>query len=73
MLKLLQWVWCIIAYRVWLWLPLPRTHQSPYGRFTLWLLGYAGAYAPQRELRGLSRPCGLQSRLRGENHDDLET
>lgn len=39
------WFWCWLCYRAYLALPLPRTHQSLYGRFSLWILGHAGFYA----------------------------
>lgn len=44
-LKRLQWIGCKIAFHIYLWLPHSRTHESRYGRFCLWLLGYGGAYA----------------------------
>lgn len=40
-----MWIWCKACFKVYLALPLPATHKSLYGRFSLWLLGYAGAYA----------------------------
>lgn len=44
-MKRLQWIGCRIAFHVYLWLPHSRTHESRYGRFCLWLLSFAGAYA----------------------------
>lgn len=42
-IKRAQWIGSLVAYHVWRWLPFGRM-DSPYGRFNLWLLGYAGAY-----------------------------
>lgn len=44
-MKRVQWVWCYAAFKLYLALPSARSHRSRYGRFTLWLLGYGGAYA----------------------------
>lgn len=44
-MKHLHWFWCWLCYRAYLAFPMPRTHKSPYGRFSLWMLGYAGFYA----------------------------
>jgi len=46
-----QWAWCYTAYKLYLWLPIARTHKTPYGRFMLWLLGFGGAYAHSRDFR----------------------
>lgn len=40
-----MWFWCWLCYRAYLALPIARNHQTRYGRFTLWLLGYGGSYA----------------------------
>lgn len=40
-----MWFWCWLCYRAYIALPIACTHNSSYGRFTLWLLGYGGAYA----------------------------
>lgn len=44
-MKQLHWFWCWLCYRAYLALPIAGTHRSLYGKFTLWLLGYAGFYA----------------------------
>lgn len=44
-MKLAEWFWCFVAFKLYLWLPPAITHKSRYGRFTLWLLSYGGAYA----------------------------
>lgn len=44
-MKRAQWIWCFVAFKLYIWLPSAMTHKSRYGRFTLWLLGYGGAYA----------------------------
>lgn len=44
-MKQLYWFWCWLCYRAYLALPLPMTHRSTYGKFSLWLLGFAGFYA----------------------------
>ena len=41
----LMWFWCWACFRAYMALPSSRTHRSRYGRFMLWLLGHAGAYA----------------------------
>ena len=41
----LHWVWCWLCFKSYMALPVSRAHRSLYGRFTLWLLGYAGYYA----------------------------
>lgn len=43
--KRLLWIWCWIALKLYLNLPLGSDHRNLYGRFLMWLLGYAGAYA----------------------------
>lgn len=40
-----MWIWCWGCYRIYLAVPMPETHKSLYGQLSLWLLGYAGAYA----------------------------
>lgn len=40
-----MWFWCWFCHRAYLSLPIASTHKSRYGRFSLWLLGYAGSYA----------------------------
>lgn len=40
-----MWFWCWACFRAYLTLPMPATHKSRYGRFNLWLLGFAGGYA----------------------------
>lgn len=45
MAEKMHWFWCWLCFRTYLALPLPQTHQSYYGRFSLWILGYAGFYA----------------------------
>lgn len=40
-----MWFWCRSCFRVYMVLPLAKSHRSIYGAFMLWLLGYAGAYA----------------------------
>lgn len=44
-MKQLHWFWCWLCFRLYLALPLPMTHRSLYGKFSLWILGYAGFYA----------------------------
>lgn len=44
-MKRLQWVGCWFAYHAYLKLPFKHDHSTRYGRFKLWLLGFAGAYA----------------------------
>lgn len=40
-----MWVWCWACFRVYMTLPVSRTHKSLYGRVMLWVLGHGGAYA----------------------------
>ena len=40
-----MWFWCWLCYRAYMVLPVADSHHTRYGRFTLWLLGYAGCYA----------------------------
>lgn len=40
-----MWLWCWTCYRLYMAIPPASTHASRYGRFNMWLLGYAGAYA----------------------------
>lgn len=40
-----MWFWCWACYRIYTAIPAPDIHASHYGRFNMWLLGYAGAYA----------------------------
>lgn len=44
-MKHIHWFWCWLCFRAYLALPIAGTHKSIYGKFTLWLLGYAGFYA----------------------------
>ena len=37
--------WCWLCFRTYLALPIANDLKSRYGRLTMWLLGYAGAYA----------------------------
>jgi hypothetical protein len=39
------WFWCWLCFKTFMALPHARTHESLYGRITLWLLSYAGYYA----------------------------
>jgi hypothetical protein len=39
-----MWFWCWLCYRLYLALPVAN-FNTRYHRFTLWLLGYGGAYA----------------------------
>lgn len=48
-MKLTEWIWCRIAFHLYLWLPMAASHKSLYGRLTLWLLGFAGAYAHTKD------------------------
>jgi hypothetical protein len=41
----LEWAWCCVAFNLYMMLPMARSHKSLYGRFTLWLLSYAGTWA----------------------------
>ena len=52
------WIWCWLCFRAYLALPLPRTHESMYGRFSLWILAFAGyyAYSPAHELNAPTQP-----------------
>ncbi len=43
-MKRILYAWCYVAFQTYMLLPGARTHQSRYGRFTLWLIGYGGAY-----------------------------
>lgn len=49
MTKRIQYALCWLAYVIWRALPLGQLYTTGfphlYGRFNLWLLGYAGAYA----------------------------
>ena len=45
MKKRLQWFGCYVAYKIYNWLPPADNHQSLWGRFQMWLLGFGGAYA----------------------------
>lgn len=40
-----MWFWCWLCYRAYMALPMPYSHHTRYGRFNMWLLGYAGCYA----------------------------
>lgn len=40
-----MWLWCWSCYRAYMALPPAASHQSRWGRFQIWLLGYAGGYA----------------------------
>src|SRR5258708_36363927 len=40
-----MWFWCWLCYRAYMVLPVADSHHTRYGRFTLWLLGYADCYA----------------------------
>jgi len=40
-----MWFWCWACFKAYMNLPTASTHHSRYGRFLMWLLGYAGAYA----------------------------
>lgn len=45
-MKRILWFWCYMAFKLYLWLPFEQAgYETRYGRFKLWLLGYAGAYA----------------------------
>jgi hypothetical protein len=54
----LHWFWCWLCYRAYLALPMPATHRSPYGRFSLWISGYAYFYAydPRHSPHGKETP-----------------
>jgi hypothetical protein len=56
----LHWFWCWLCFKAFLALPTCRTHQSVYGRFTLWLLPYAGyyAYSPRHGRAALTEETG---------------
>lgn len=56
-MKHIHWFWCWLCYRAYLALPMPDTHKSLYGRFSLWILGFAGFYAydPCHEARAMRR------------------
>lgn len=45
MMRHLFWFWCWLCFRFYLAAPIASTHKSLYGRFMLWVLGYAGYYA----------------------------
>lgn len=40
-----MWFWCWGCYRAYRALPVASSHATRYGRFLMWLLEYAGAYA----------------------------
>jgi hypothetical protein len=40
-----MWFWCWLCYRAYMTLPVASSHHTLYGRFLMWLLSYAGAYA----------------------------
>ena len=40
-----MWFWCWCCYRTYMAIPPADSHESRYGRFNMWLIGYAGAYA----------------------------
>lgn len=40
-----MWFWCWACYRAYTALPVASNHHTRYGRFLMWLLGYAGCYA----------------------------
>lgn len=37
--------WCWLCYRAYMLSPVASSHGTRYGRFMMWVLGYAGAYA----------------------------
>jgi hypothetical protein len=57
MTKRTLWIWCYIAFKLYLWLPTSLNHKTLYGRFALWLLGYAGAYAHSKDFRDFDEHC----------------
>lgn len=59
----IHWFWCWLCYRAYLALPIAGTHKSIYGKFTLWLLGYAGFYAYD--------PCHAARAMRASQGKDL--
>lgn len=74
--------WCWLCYRAYLTLPMSGSHESLYGRFSLWLLGFAGAYAHSdrdtfplclffyrsKEEQSVAWDAFLASRLSSTNH-----
>ncbi len=54
-MRRLHWFWCWLCFRVYIALPMPRTHKSLYGRFSLWILGYAGYYAHSPSMPSTNR------------------
>jgi len=54
-MKLLWWFWCYTAFKLYLWLPFAPKHETRYGQFKLWLLGYGGAWAHSENFADFSR------------------
>lgn len=52
------WFWCWFCFHVYLALPRYEAGESIYGRFSLWLLAFAGyyAYSSVHELRAPTQP-----------------
>lgn len=50
-MKRILWVWCWAAFHTYQWLPVARDLDSRYGRFSMWLLEYGGAYAHSEDYR----------------------
>lgn len=40
-----MWFWCWLCHLTYMASPVADSQHSRYGRFQMWLLGYAGAYA----------------------------
>lgn len=62
-MKRIHWFWCWLCYRTYLALPTPATHKSFYGRFCLWILGFAGFYAYD--------PCHEARAMRSQESSDV--